>query len=234
MVQIMNWRKYFHRCLEIIDFGREFWNWTDIVTYNPLQMTQREYNKSWKIAWNSVSNILWQLLLIQMLRLCEKRWYVSNYPVMGWKLGSDYVVAFDIIQEVNHLWEINVVGETYKISFYLGGDWKFLAVVTGIDAASSDYACISCKCWKEDRSDITQRWSIKIVSSGARTTEENEELAGRPHVCKVYNVSHEPLFLTIPLSNVVIDKFTFISTHLRCTHWPPCFGTPLLRCDWQS
>lgn len=128
------------------------------------------------------------------------------------------MVAFDIIQEVDHLREINVVGETYKISFYLGGDWKFLAVVTGIDAASSDYACISCKCWKEDRSDITQWWSIKNVSSGARTTEENKELAGRPHVRKAYNVSHEPLFLTIPLSNVVIDKFTFISTHLRCTH----------------
>ena len=112
---------------------------------------------------------------------------------MGRKLGNDYVVAFDIIQEVDHLREINVVGETYKISFYLGGDWKFLAVVTGIDAASSDYACISCKCWKEDRSDITQWWSIKNVSSGARTTEENKELAGRPHVRKVYNVSHEPV-----------------------------------------
>ena len=31
------------------------------------------------------------------------------------------------------------------MDFYLGGDWKFLAMVTGIDAVSSTYACIWCK-----------------------------------------------------------------------------------------
>ena len=51
----------------------------------------------------------------------------------------------DIINEVEHLKEIEVEGVTFSCS-YLGGDWKFLAVVTGIDSASSDHACIWCKC----------------------------------------------------------------------------------------
>ena len=38
----------------------------------------------------------------------------------------------DIIDEVEHLKESEVEGMTFSISYYLGGDWKFLAVVTGI------------------------------------------------------------------------------------------------------
>ena len=36
----------------------------------------------------------------------------------------------DIIQEVEDLQEIDVDGNVFQISYYLGGDWKFLAVVT--------------------------------------------------------------------------------------------------------
>ena len=39
------------------------------------------------------------------------------------------------------------VGDTvFSIQYFLGGDWKFLACVTGVDAASCTYACILCKC----------------------------------------------------------------------------------------
>ena len=61
----------------------------------------------------------------------------------------------DIIQKVGDLQEIEVDGQTFQILYYLGGDWKFLAVVTGIDAASSDYACIWCKCKKDERFEVT-------------------------------------------------------------------------------
>ena len=30
----------------------------------------------------------------------------------------------------------------FQIKYYLGGDWKFFALGNGIDAASSEYACI--------------------------------------------------------------------------------------------
>lgn len=84
----------------------------------------------------------------------------------------------------------------------MGGDWKFLAMVTGIDSASSDYACIWCHCKKDERGDIQQEWSLSEKDKGARTI-ENIELAKHPRSRKSYN---EPLFPNIPLANVVIDS----------------------------
>lgn len=79
----------------------------------------------------------------------------------------------DIIKEVE---EVHVDGITFKIACYLGGDWKFLAVVTSIDGASSDYACMWCKCKKDDRGDV--EWSLSEKDLGARTIiDENIELA---------------------------------------------------------
>lgn len=43
----------------------------------------------------------------------------------------------DIRSEVQSLNSIEVEGEKYAITYYLGGDWKFLALVTGIDCAKS-------------------------------------------------------------------------------------------------
>ena len=52
----------------------------------------------------------------------------------------------NITAEVEKLNSIDVNGVNFRIEYYLGGDWKFLAIATGIDAASSTYACIWCKC----------------------------------------------------------------------------------------
>lgn len=50
------------------------------------------------------------------------------------------------ISEVEQLKSIEMNGMTFEIDYYLGGDLKFLALATGIDSASSTYACIWCKC----------------------------------------------------------------------------------------
>ena len=87
----------------------------------------------------------------------------------------------------------------------MGGDWKFLAIVTGIDSAKADFACIWCKCAKSQRHHIIDKvWSISDVSHGARTIEENCTLSKKRK--KEFNVSHEPLFPSIPLTHVVIDN----------------------------
>ncbi len=52
----------------------------------------------------------------------------------------------DIASDVKSLVTIDVNGTTFEVEYYLGGDWKFLALATGIDSASSKYACIWCKC----------------------------------------------------------------------------------------
>ena len=112
----------------------------------------------------------------------------------------------DIIAEVKELEKIQVDDTTFRITYYMGGDWKFLAMVTGIDSASSDYACIWCHCKKDERGDIQREWSLSEKDKGARTIDENVELVKHPRSRKTFNVSNEPLFPNIPLANVVIDN----------------------------
>ena len=112
----------------------------------------------------------------------------------------------DLRNEVERLTEIVVDGETYQIDYYLGGDWKFLACITGIDSARSQYACIWCKCSMTDRADVEKKGSISNPSLGARTIEENITLSKLPKSKKSYNVSNPPLFPTILLTKVVIDN----------------------------
>ena len=37
----------------------------------------------------------------------------------------------DLIEEIGALTSITIDDRTYDITYYLGGDWKFLALVTG-------------------------------------------------------------------------------------------------------
>ena len=110
----------------------------------------------------------------------------------------------DIIQDVEKLTSILVGEIEFAIDYYLGGDWKFLAMVTGIDCATSTYAYIWCKCPAIERYGITQKWSISNVEYGARTMEENTRISQSRGM--KYNVSNSPLFRTIPLTHVVVDN----------------------------
>ena len=112
----------------------------------------------------------------------------------------------DIRREVCELKKIEVDANTYEIIYFLGGDWKFLALATGIDSASSKYSCIWCKCPMTERGDLEKKWSISDPAFGARSIKENMTLAALPKSRKQFNVSHSPLFPTIPLVNVVIDN----------------------------
>ncbi len=51
---------------------------------------------------------------------------------------------------------------------------------------------------------MDKHWSISDRSLGARTIEENNELASRS--TKKFNVTHKPLFASIPLTHVVTDN----------------------------
>ena len=99
----------------------------------------------------------------------------------------------EIIKEVEHLDAIDVNGVSYTIEYFMGDDWKFLAMVTGIDSATSTYPYIWCKCDKDQQHHITAKWSI----SG--TTDENIVLS-KLYRSRKYNVSSSPLFPRLPLN----------------------------------
>lgn len=110
----------------------------------------------------------------------------------------------DIIDEAKNLSTITVDSTTFSLEYYLGGDWKFLALATGIDSASSDHACIWCKCPALERHSSALKCSISNPDLGAHTIEENVQIAQSKK--KQFNVSRLPLFPTIPLTCVVVDN----------------------------
>ena len=116
----------------------------------------------------------------------------------------------DIVNEVEELQKsgIEVEGVLYHADFYLGGDWKFLALITGINSASGCYACIWCKCPAEQWYDTSQTWSITDVNNGTstRTVEDTIKIAQLPQSKHNFGVQASPIFQTIPLHHVVINN----------------------------
>ena len=75
-----------------------------------------------------------------------------------------------------------------------------------MDSATSQYACIWCKFSKDDRHDPDKKWSVSDKELGAWTIEENVSTSRLVKSKQQFNVSNKPLFLSIPLTNVVIDN----------------------------
>jgi len=47
---------------------------------------------------------------------------------------------------------------TWNIEFFFSGDWKYMAIISGKNAANSKYFCLFCECNKEHRFDMNQVW----------------------------------------------------------------------------
>ena len=94
-----------------------------------------------------------------------------------------------IIKDVKKLTSITINYSSYAIQYYLG-DWKFLAMITGIDSASSNYACIWCTCPMLERHITEQRWSMSDPRLGALTIEENIKIASSTSKSSMCHISN--------------------------------------------
>ena len=103
---------------------------------------------------------------------------------------------FDLIDEMSNLTDIAVNDKNYAIEYFLGGDWKFLALVCGTGRANEDYACIWCKCPEAQRWNTNKQWDI------TRTVEDICLCAAS----RKFNCKAKPLFYFIPMDHVVIDN----------------------------
>ena len=113
----------------------------------------------------------------------------------------------DICSEARDLEVLAINGVVYRIVFFLGGDWKFLAMVCGLESATCEYACLWCKCPKRQRFDMTMCWSITDVGKGARTINEIQEKSKLSKASKQrFNCCRHPIFPFIPMQHVVIDS----------------------------
>lgn len=51
---------------------------------------------------------------------------------------DELAIGLHDVKEVSQLEEIEVDGQSYALQYYLGGDWKFLALICGLNAANAD------------------------------------------------------------------------------------------------
>ena len=135
----------------------------------------------------------------------------GNYTIAILKATETYdelaLGLQDICEEAKDLEVLTIEGNVYKIIFFLGGDWKFLATVCGIESASAEYSCIWCKCSKSQRSNMELKWSISDPLNGARTIEEIREKSKLSKRNKLrFSCCREPIFPFIPITRVVIDS----------------------------
>ena len=140
----------------------------------------------------------------------KARSVAGNHTVAIMKVSESYDELIsglkDICEEARDLEVITIDERIYKITFFLGGDWKFLATVSGLEHANADFACIWCKCAKAQRFDMDLQWSINDVKKGARTIEEISKKAKLPKKSlNRYNCCREPIFPFIPIDRVIID-----------------------------
>jgi len=132
----------------------------------------------------------------------------GNYTIAIFEMSEHYeelkTGMQDIAKEVNELKAIELDGESYGVELFLGGDWKFLALVCGLKAANADFSCIWCKCHAHDRWNMDMDWSLSDVSKGARTIEEIKTRMNKP-IKERFGCDNIPIFESIPIDHVVID-----------------------------
>ena len=110
----------------------------------------------------------------------------------------------DIRNEVLQLKSVSLDGLDFPIEYFLCSDLKFLAIVCGIESASSNYACVWCKCPSSERYNMKREWSFTDEKKGARTITDIVSCLTKAKT-KRFNCAHEPLFSNIPIDHVIPD-----------------------------
>ena len=108
----------------------------------------------------------------------------------------------NIIEDIKTMQSITIDDISFSVEFFLGADWKFLALVTGIESASSTYFC---KCAAEFRH-IVGRWSMEDPEKGTQTIAEIQKFAEtKKKATEKYGCVRQPLFPSINVDHIISD-----------------------------
>ena len=131
----------------------------------------------------------------------------GNYMLAIVKTKDDYEGIRDSLkdlrEEMSSLDFIKCQEVSFKIEYFLGGDWKFLATACGIGPANQNIVCIWCLCPKNLRHDVKKNWLLN--------DEEPDHLSrtiqsiSRDSKNRKNNCQHKPLFEFIAMDHVIID-----------------------------
>jgi len=94
---------------------------------------------------------------------------------------------------------LKIDGEHFDVEWYCCSDWKFLALVYGLNAACSKFFCIWCFCTKDMINDLdVEDWPIERDLADCERLAKKSTTDGRKG-CK------QPPLLKIPFQFVVVD-----------------------------
>ena len=79
-----------------------------------------------------------------------------------------------LICEVSEIQTIDINGRVFDVIFFLGGDLKFLNVITGLDACSATYSCLWCHCPRSGQ------WQTKKTVPELLNQSQNVQAKKRP------------------------------------------------------
>ena len=74
----------------------------------------------------------------------------------------------DLTAEIERLKNITVNNPIFDIEYFLGGDYKFLAMAVDINSAISEHSCVWCKSPKCEKTEL-DKWSMFDTDHPART-----------------------------------------------------------------
>lgn len=138
--------------------------------------------------------------------LCEnKATYEYQYTLALYNGKEDYeelkACLGHTFQEIDELKAegVSIDGEHFDVEWYCCSDWKFLALVYGLNGASSKYFCIWCYCCKDQINNLDiDDWPIERKLSECTWLCQHSTTAAR----KGYKM---PPLLNIPFEFVVVD-----------------------------
>ena len=113
----------------------------------------------------------------------------------SWNYENIRGSLFGLREEMKNVGEISVNGAKYKKDYFIGGDWKFLAIVCGMDSANHNYACIWYNCPQLQRQDTSRTW---IIERNFENIKENSKT-------RKFNCQPLPPFDFIEMPHVVRD-----------------------------
>ena len=98
---------------------------------------------------------------------------------------------------------LTVNDKELETEFFLGGDYKYILIMLGLNGATGNYACAWCKIHKDDRWKMDKHFNDFNSQPIARTLQEVKEMSKKSK--DNYGCCREPL-LNIELDHVVVDE----------------------------
>ena len=110
---------------------------------------------------------------------------------------------FDEINSVITKAKVAVNGKEVQTDYFLGGDYKFILIMLGLNGATGNYACAWCTIHKDDRWKMDREFNYFNSPPLARILQDIKEMSKKSR--DNYGCCREPL-LNIELDHIVVDE----------------------------